>query len=425
MPARPCARPPAHAALFAIALTLALLLAAALPPTAPAAASTAAAGPPAIRAPAAILVEPATRDIVFQRRARDPRPVASTTKLMTALVTLDRERLNRTVTAVRYRALPAESVIGLRAGERLTIADLLRGLLLASANDAAATLAKRVAGSQAAFVRLMNRRARDLGLRDTHYANPIGLDEAGNHSSAEDLVKLTLILRRNPFFRRVTDLPSATLRTGARRRTVLNRNLLVRNVPVVNGVKTGHTLQAGYVLVGSATRGGVTVLSAVLGEPSEAARDQDSLALLRYGLRRYHRVTAMRRGQALGSARLAHRDGRVALVAARTVERTAARDERVRTRVTGAPAELDGPLPAGARVGTVEVRWRGQVVARVPLVTARPVAEASFFERLDDVAGRTILVALIAAVALASLQVAALRRRVRRRRRRRAGETVA
>jgi serine-type D-Ala-D-Ala carboxypeptidase (penicillin-binding protein 5/6) len=411
---------PARAAVLGVALLLA-----AIAPSAARAAATAAAGPPAVRAPAAILVEPATRDILFERRARTPRPVASTTKLMTALVTLDREPLSRTVSAVRYRALPAESVIGLRAGERLTIADLLRGLLLASANDAGATLAVRVGGSEAAFVRLMNRRARELGLRATHYANPIGLDQAGNHSSAEDLVKLTLILRRNPFFRRVTDLPSATLRSGARPRTVLNRNLLVRSVPAVNGVKTGHTLQAGYVLVGSASRDGVTVASAVLGEPSEAARDADSLALLRYGLRRYHRVTAVRRGQTLGSARLAHRDGRVALVAARTVRRTAARGERVVTRVTGAPAELDGPLPAGARVGAVEVRWRGRVVAHVGLVTARPVAEASFLERLDDVVGRTVLVAVAAALALGSLQVAVLRRRVRRRRRRQARETVA
>ncbi len=93
----------------------------------------------------------------------------------------------------------------------MTVADLMRGLLLASANDAAATLAARVGGTRERFVRLMNDRARQLGLHDTHYANPIGLDEEGNHSSAEDLVKLTLILRRNAFFRAVTNLPSATL----------------------------------------------------------------------------------------------------------------------------------------------------------------------------------------------------------------------
>jgi serine-type D-Ala-D-Ala carboxypeptidase (penicillin-binding protein 5/6) len=383
----------------------------------------AAADGPIVRAPAAILVEPATGDVVFQRDARDERPVASTTKLMTALLTLERERLSTTFTTIRYRAAPAESVIGLRAGERMTVADLMRGLLLASANDAAATLAVRVGGTRERFVRLMNERARRLGLHDTHYSNPIGLDQEGNHSSAEDLVKLTLILRRNAFFREVTNLPSATLKTGARPRTILNRNTLVRTVRAVNGVKTGHTSTAGYVLVGSATRNGVTVVSAVLGDPSEAARDADSLTLLRYGLDRYHRLAATVRGRAYASAKLAHRDQRVSLVATRTVRRTIRRGEHYRLRILGAPREIDGPLPAGARVGTIEVRWRGRPVDRVALVTAHAVSGATVVQRAGGLIGRTLIVLAVAAVALGSLQVVLLRRRMQRRRRGRAGGT--
>jgi D-alanyl-D-alanine carboxypeptidase (penicillin-binding protein 5/6) len=379
---------------------------------------------PSVRAPAAILVEPATGDVVFQRNAHDERSIASTTKLMTALLTLERAKLGDVVTTVRYRAAPAESVIGLRAGERMTVADLMRGLLLASANDAAATLAVRIAGSRARFVRLMNARARELRLRDTQYANPIGLDESGNHSSAEDLVKLTLILRRNAFFRAVTNLPSATLRTGSRQRTIVNRNVLVRNVPVVNGVKTGHTSTAGYVLVGSATRDGVTVVSAVLGDPSEAARDADSLALLRYGLSRYRRVAAVRRGATYATAKLRFRDREtVPLVATRTVRRTVRRDERVRTRIVGAPAQVEGPLPAGARVGTIELRWRGRTIDRVALVTGRAVSSPTVTERAGGLIGRTLVVLLAAAVALGSLQLVLLRRRTRRRSRGRAGGT--
>src|SRR4051794_5625880 len=400
---------------------VAALAAAALIALSPA--PSAIAAPPPIRAPAAILVEPATGDVIFQRDANRPREIASTTKLMTVLLTLERTKLSQTMTAVPYHPLPAESVIGLRAGERLTVADLLRGVLLASANDAAATLAARVGGSRERFVRLMNRRARQLGLRDTHYANPIGLDEAGNHSSAEDLVKLTLILRRNRFFRALTNRPTATLRTGSRQRTVLNRNLLVRQVRVVNGVKTGHTSTAGYVLVGSATRNGVTVVSAVLGDPSESARAAASLPLLRYGLGRYHRVRATRRGATYATAKLAHRDQRVALVATRTVRRTVRRGERITTRILGAPRQLDGPLPAGARVGTIEVRWRGHPVDRVALVTARAVSVASVTQRAGGLISRTLVVLAAAVLALGSLQVVLLRRRVQRRRSRRAGGT--
>jgi D-alanyl-D-alanine carboxypeptidase (penicillin-binding protein 5/6) len=404
----------AAAALLAVAIVAGLSLA--RPPRAAAAA-------PAVRAPAAILVEPATGDVVFQRQATRPRPVASTTKLMTALITLERTRLSRVVGAVRYHGAPAESVIGLRAGERLTVADLLRGLLLASANDAAATLAARVAGSERAFVALMNRRAQQLGLRHTHYANAIGLDARGNYSSAEDLVKLTLILRRNAFFRTVTNLPRATLHSGARERTILNRNVLVRAVPEVNGVKTGHTSGAGYILVASATKAQITVISVVLDEPSESARDNDSLALLRYGLRRYHRVEPVRRGQAFASVKLAHRDTRAQLVAARAVVRTARRDERIYTRVLGVPAALDGPLPAGTRVGTIEVRWRKRTIAQVPLLTRAPIAEASLWQRGDDLLGRTLTVVILCGLALASLQLVLLRRRAVRRRRRQAGSS--
>jgi D-alanyl-D-alanine carboxypeptidase (penicillin-binding protein 5/6) len=342
---------------------------------------------------------------------------------MTALITLERARLSRIVTTVRYHSAPAESVIGLRGGERLTIADLLRGLLLASANDAAATLAARVGGSERAFVALMNSRARELGLRHTHYANAIGLDAPGNYSSAADLVKLTLILRRNAFFRAVTDEPRTVLRTGAHERAILNRNLLVRSVPEVNGVKTGHTSSAGYILVGSATKAGVTVISVVLDEDTEAARDADSLALLRYGLRRYHRVEAVRRGQGFANVKLAHRDSRVQLVAAQAVVRTARRDERIFTRVLDVPSELDGPLPAGTRVGTIEVRWRGRTVARVPLITRAPIAQASLWQRGDDLLGRTLTVVILSGLALASLQLVLLRRRAVRRRRRQAGSS--
>jgi D-alanyl-D-alanine carboxypeptidase (penicillin-binding protein 5/6) len=402
----------ALAALAAVTITMALAH--------PAAARAA---PPAVRAPAAILVEPATGDVVFQRQAARERPVASTTKLMTALITLEHTKLSRVMTTVRYHGLPAESIIGLRAGERMTVADLLRGLLLASANDAAATLAARVGGSQRGFVALMNSRARQLGLRHTQYANAIGLDDPGNYSSAEDLVKLTLILRRNAFFRQVTDLPRATLESGAHPRTILNRNLLVRAVPEVNGVKTGHTSSAGYILVASASKADVTVISVVLDEPSEGARDADSLDLLRYGLGRYHRVAAVRKGQRFASVKLAHRDQRTQLVAAGTVVRTARRDERIYTRAIDVPSELDGPLPAGTRVGTIEVRWRKRTVARVPLITRTSISQASIWQRGDDLLGRTLTVVLLCALALASLQLVLLRRRAVRRRRRQAGSS--
>ena len=373
-------------------------------------------GAPSVGAPSAILVEPATGDVVVQKNANRPRAIASTTKLMTALLTLEELSLDDTLAQVPYAAAPAESLCGLRTGERLTVRDYLRCLLVVSGNEAAATLAVRVAGSRPAFVRRMNQRARQLGLTNTTYADPIGLSPQ-NRSTATDLVKLTLVLRTKPFFREVADEARVTLQSGSRPRTLLNRNLLVRQYPYVNGVKTGRTTSAGYVLVGSATRRGITVVSAVLGAATEQGRVSDSIALLRYGLRRYRVTRAVVRGRRFATATLRYRDQTVDLVASRTVRRTARRGEELTTRVIGAPAELEGPLPQGARVGTIEVRQRGEVVARVPLVTAEPVAAATAGEKLQDFASRRATVLLLATFVACSLLLVLLRRRAMRGRR--------
>jgi serine-type D-Ala-D-Ala carboxypeptidase (penicillin-binding protein 5/6) len=368
----------------------ALAAAALLAPPAPAAPP-----PPALSASSAILVAPQTGDVLLRKQADAPRPVASATKLMTALVVLESARLDDVLTAVPYDAAPAESRIDLRAGERMTVRDLLRALLLESANDAAATLAAGTGGSQVAFVARMNERATQLGLRATGFANPIGLDDPGNHSSARDLVALTRRLRRNAFFRRTVALPSVQLASGARPRLVENRNDLVGQAPGVDGVKTGHTQGAGYVLVGSATRNGITMLSAVLGEPGEAARDLDTVNLLRWGLDQYRLAPIVRPDRVVARSEVRYRpEDRIELVPARRVTRVLREGERPRISVS-APRRLEGPLPQGARAGTVTVRLRGRVVARVALVTAQPVPEVSIVERAADRMLRPVNLALL------------------------------
>jgi D-alanyl-D-alanine carboxypeptidase (penicillin-binding protein 5/6) len=375
-------------------------------------------GAPRLQAKAAIVMEASTGDVLLARNSHDKRSIASTTKLMTVLVALQRDDLDDVFSAAAYNALPAESQIGLTTGERMSVRDLLRAALLPSANDAAATLAVGTTGSVDSFVAEMNRRAAAMGLHDTRYANPIGLDDPGNYSSARDLATLAVRLRGYEFFRRTVDLPAATLRSGVRKRRVLNRNTLVRRIAVVNGVKTGRTSKAGYVLVGSATRNGVTVVSVVLGEPTESARDADSLALLRYGLRSYHHVTALPEGRVLGRLPLRYRDGEfVNVIAGATVRRVLRTGTRTSVQVIGLPAEVDGPLPRGTRLGTAIVRRGSNLLARAPVVNAEPVEEAGLGTRLDDLVGRTeTLVALLLFLAC-SLPLVLLRRRAMNRRR--------
>ena len=369
-------------------------------------------------AKAAIVMEATTGDVLLAHNADQRRQIASTTKLMTVLVALERDDLDDVFSAADYDPAPAESQIGLRNGERMSVRDLLRAALLPSANDAAATLAVGTMGSTPDFVREMNRRAQALGLRNTHFANPIGLDDPENYSTAHDLARLAVRLRRYEFFRRTTNLRSATLRSGSMDRTVPNRNVLVRRVDAVNGVKTGYTRRAGNVLVGSASRDGVTVISVVLGEPSERARDSDSLTLLRYGLDSYNARNVLPEGRVLGRVGLKYRgDDTVEVIAGDTVKRVLRSGARTRTTVVGLPTEVDGPLPRGTRVGTAIVRRGEEVLARVPVVTARPIAEASLGTRLDDMLRRSQTIVALVLLLVCSLPLVLLRRRALHRRR--------
>ena len=258
------------------ALAAVALICAALAVPAPALGLEAPKRPDLSGAAAAILVDARDGTVILAKDPGERRQIASTTKLMTALLALERTRPDQVFRAPDYRALPVESKINLRAGERMRVDDLLEALLLESANDAAATIAQGVSGSRPRFVADMNERARALRLADTSYANPIGLDDPLNYSSARDLATLARRLMRDERFAAVVRRPSAVLESGARRRVVRNRNDLIGRVPRVDGVKTGHTRQAGYILVGSAAgAGGARVVSVVLGEPSEAARDRD------------------------------------------------------------------------------------------------------------------------------------------------------
>jgi serine-type D-Ala-D-Ala carboxypeptidase (penicillin-binding protein 5/6) len=409
------------------ALAAALAAAATLLSPPPAAGDETTRRPDVSRAEAAILVDAGSGDVLLEHDARERRAIASATKLMTALLLLERARPDERFAAPAYRALPAESKIGLRRGERMAVDDLLEALLLESANDAAVTVAAGVSGSRGRFVRDMNARASELGLDDTRFANPIGLDDPANYSSARDLARLAVTLMRKPRFASVVDLPAARLESGERPRTVVNRNRLVRRVPVVDGIKTGFTGEADYVLVGSATGAtGARVISVVLGEPSERARDADTLALLRYGLAQFRRVHVLRAGRPVARVAIKHRDDRAALVPSRGFTVTARRGERVEMRI-GAPEELEGPLAAGERVGSVAVVRGGKVVRRVDLVTADAVPGAGTLRVIISVLGvpltLLVLLGIVLAVMLAIMRVRGVRIRISRKRPERLGRS--
>jgi len=392
--------------------TSAALLAALALSAAPAQAAKAPDCPDSVHAPSAIVIEVTTGTVACARQADKERSIGSTTKLMTALLTLEEAKLSDTFKASSYRPSPIESQIGLQPGERMKVSDLMRGLLLESGNDAAMTLAQGVSGSTRAFVKDMNRRARKLGLTHTHYDNPIGLDGPRNHSSARDLVTLATVLRTNPFFKKIVDSPSGTLKTGNHPRTFRNRNTLIGRFPYVNGVKTGHTRGAGYVLVGSASRNGIQLVSAVIGTSSEAARDSDTMALFNWAMPRFQRIRAVIEGRPMATAQIKFRPAaELKLVPSRTVRRIVARGHREAVKVSvHAPAVVEGPIHRGQQLGRVEVQQGGKLVATVPLIAEGSVPAAGIAQKTKSAASRPLIPIGVAIAALGATVLLARRR---------------
>jgi serine-type D-Ala-D-Ala carboxypeptidase (penicillin-binding protein 5/6) len=372
--------------------------------------------PPQLSVRSAVLIDQNTGQELFRDQADRELPIASTTKLMTALLTLEHVQLDQVFTQNDYEPAAVDSQIGLVPGERMSVHDLLLALLLPSADDAAEDLAYNIGhGSVARFIGMMNARARALGLNHTHYSTPAGLDTPGNYSSASDLVKLaSYLLAHHPFFDRVVALPSAVLRTGNHVRFVLSTNDLVGKVPWINGVKTGHTLDAGYVLVGSGHKDGMTLISAVLGTSSESARDANTLALLSYGFATFHLVTAVRAGSIWATPSVRYRAGvRADVIAANTFRQVVSRSTRLTTRVE-VPHQLAGPLRSHAIVGVLLVLADGRTMARIPLLLASPLPAVSPLTIAAGFITQPLMLLLLAAVLGAGITLI-VRRRTRMR----------
>ena len=378
------------------------------------AAASTIARPPNLPTKAAVVTVLGTGQRLYGKNADRELPIASTTKLMTALQTLEHASLQRMVTEPDYHFAADDSQIYLAPGERMSIHDLMVALLLPSADDAAKDLAYNVGGgSVSRFIAMMNQGARALGLTHTHYSTPIGLDAPGNYSTASDLVKLAgYLLQRYPFFAHTVALPDATLKTGEHPRYVINRNDLVGRVSWIHGVKTGHTSKAGYVLVGEAGGHGMTLLSAVLGTPSEAARDRSTLALLDWAYANFRMAKPLTANQVLARPTANGYSNRYApVIAAQSFSWAIPKDAHLRVRLR-LPHDIGGPLKRHARVGTATVLQGDRPIARVRLELQRALPGLSPLTAAARFVTKPItLVVLIVILGAAALTVVTRSRR--------------
>jgi len=325
--------------------------------------------PPSVAARSAVLADLDTGRVLWGEETEERRSIASITKIMTALVVLQRTSPSDVVTVSPSAATPALSAglseLGLVPGERISVQDLLYALLLQSANDAAMALAEHVSGSVEVFVDEMNAEARRLHLADTRFASPNGLDDTG-YSSARDLAVLTRAAFESPLFASIvaTKFHRIPAPSGSPR-MIQNRNVLLWLYPGAIGVKTGFTTPAGFCVVAAATREGIRLTAVILGEPGEPF--SDAAAVLDYGFASFERRQMVADGQGFGSVPIGGRDVQVS--AGGGLSGLVPIGARIR-RVVTVLRDVTFPPAMGERVGFVEVSAPNLQLGRVPLVVS-------------------------------------------------------
>jgi len=349
-------------------------------------ATPAQAGAPPVSARAFLVTNPATGEVLAQHGAWARVPIASITKLMTVLVTLDHARWNDVVRVRSAAAEVGESTVNLRAGEKITVGDLVKAALIQSANDAADALADAVGhGDREAFVAMMNSKAEELGLERTHFTRPDGLDARDHYSTALDVTTLAEAAMRIPEVRSVVRIRTDTIAGGRRLHTW---NDLLGVFKGLYGVKTGHTAAAGWCEVAAVRRYGVTLYTTVLGSPTRSQRNTDLAALLRWGISRYRRVWVVQPRRVYLHASVGYGKQAVPIVALRGLARPVRVDRPLVERLV-APSALELPVARGQRVGEVRVYSGKELVGRRALVAARSSSRPGFGGRLGFYTGRT------------------------------------
>jgi D-alanyl-D-alanine carboxypeptidase (penicillin-binding protein 5/6) len=332
--------------------------------------------PPAVTATAALVLDADSGLVLYSKDAGKRLPMASTTKIMTAILVLESLDLETKVMVSRNAHFQTGSVVGLQALEVVTVEQLLYGLLVPSGNDAAVALAEETSGSVAKFVAKMNQRAQAMGLTNTRFQNPSGLGATNHYSSCTDLATMAREAMKNPLFRKIVDTPVYYLphpTPGASPRELKNSNVLLTKYDWVNGVKTGNTPNAGYGVVASGTREGVSLLVVLLGAKDDPTRWSEVEALFDYGFGTCPLTALAEPNRLLAEVPLGDPlDLHVDLVPSQRLV-TRLRQTEVATGKVSLSHELTLPIRGGDLLGAVEFRLNGKSLGSVDLVAQQAV----------------------------------------------------
>ncbi len=343
----------------------------------------------ATEARSAILIERDTGAILYEKNAYEPLPPASMTKIMTMLLVMeviDQGKLKRDerVRASEYAASMGGSQIFLEPGEEMTVDDLLKGVAIGSGNDASVALAERIAGSEEAFVHMMNEKAKELGLKHTAFENTTGLPAKNHYSTAYDMAMMTKELLKYDLITKYTGTYEDYLREHTDKKFwLVNTNRLVKFYPGVDGLKTGYTSEAKYCLTATAKKGNMRVIAVVFGAPTPKARNAQITKMLDYAFSHYETKPLYKKGETI--AMLPVSKGKKKAVAAVTSEpisvllKKGEKSESVQTKWK-LNEKVKAPVKKGEVLGTLVIKKDGAVIAKSSLVAKEPVEEANMWE---------------------------------------------
>ena len=346
---------------------------------------------PEVAAPSCVLMDAATGTVLYEKNADEKLAPASVTKVMTLLLVMeaiDRGQLgwDDTVIASSTAAAKGGSQVYLEEGEEMSLREMVKCVVVSSANDCACALAEAVSGSESTFVELMNSRAAELGMADTHYVNATGYPQEGQYTTARDVCTLCCEVSKHPMYTQYSSVWIDKLtHPGGRVTDLTNTNRLVRFYQGCDGFKTGSTDAARYCLAATATKNGMRLVAIVLGTPVSQTRFDEARAMLDYGFANYQRVAVANKGDLLGES-IPVKGGAadsVALAMGSGLSMLLKNGQQSGLRLElSLPESVQAPVTEGDVIGTVNVLMNGQVIAKLYCVAAANVPRPGFIEGL-------------------------------------------
>lgn len=343
---------------------------------------------PSVNALSAVLIDADTGRVLWGKSENAPMAVASTTKIMTAIITLENAALSDTAIVSKNAVLAPPVKMHLQQGEEITVEQLLYALLMQSSNDAAVAIAEKVGGSVENFASMMNEKARELGCKNTEFVTPNGLDKGNHHSTAYDMALIGAYAIKNEDFIRISNTQSISFSTNKKSYSITNKNRLLTSYEGAIGIKTGFTGKAGHCFAGAARRGDVTLVSVVLasgwGSAGKSRKWIDTKEILNYGFNNYHKYSIM--GKGVDIAVEGAKKESTALVSDGSIDVLLSEEEKDSlVYKQKLPSVLTAPVKKGDIVGACEIYSGSCKLGQTCLRASEDIEEHSFGHSLDTI----------------------------------------